>query len=93
MERLIISISKAWSALVVGVACYLNDAINIPASDMTPDSQFARLEFPLLGDAQGGSVDTLGRWKELIAVKDFQGVLIFGEWPSWINRGVYLSRS
>ena len=57
MDRLIISTSKA---LAVGVVCYLNDAINIPASDMTPDSQFARLEFPLLGDAQGGSVDTLG---------------------------------
>ena len=46
------SISKVCSARAVGVVCYLNDAINIPASDMAPDSQFARLEFPLLGDAQ-----------------------------------------
>ena len=62
------SISKACTALAV--VCYLNDAINIPASDMAPDSQFARLEFPLLGDAQGGSVDTLGKWKLVIPFKD-----------------------
>ena len=56
-----VSNSKACAVLAVGVVCYLNDAINIPASDMTPNSQLARLEFPLLRDAQGGSVDTLER--------------------------------
>ena len=38
---------------------YLNDAINIPASDMAADSQFAWLELPLLRDAQRRSVHTL----------------------------------
>ena len=66
--------SKACTAFAVGVVCYLNDAINIPASDMATDSQFARLEFPLLGDAQGGSVDTLGKWNVFIA---FNGCIFF----------------
>ena len=48
----------------------LNDAINIAAGDVASDPQLARLELPLLGDAQGGSVDTLGKWKLVIPFKD-----------------------
>ena len=43
----------------------LNDAINIAASDVASDSQLARLELPLLGDAQRGSVDALERLQVL----------------------------
>ena len=39
----------------------LNDAINIAAGDVASDPQLARLELPLLGDAQRGSVDALER--------------------------------
>ena len=44
---------------------------------MATDSQFARLEFPLLGDAQGGSVDTLGKWGVFIAFKESSKGCIF----------------
>ena len=43
----------------------LNDAINIAASDVASDSQLARLELPLLGDAQRGSVDALEKLQVL----------------------------
>ena len=43
----------------------LNDAINIAAGDVAPDPQLARLELPLLGDAQRGSVDALERLQVL----------------------------
>ena len=39
----------------------LNDAINIAAGDVASDPQLARLELPLFGDAQRGSVDALER--------------------------------
>ena len=43
----------------------LNDAINIAAGDVAPDPQLARLELPLFGDAQRGSVDALERLQVL----------------------------
>ena len=43
----------------------LNDAINIAAGDVAPDPQLARLELPLLGDAQRGCVDALERLQVL----------------------------
>ena len=43
----------------------LNDAINIAAGDVASDPQLARLELPLLCDAQRGSVDALERLQVL----------------------------
>ena len=54
------SISKACTALAV--VCYLNDAINIPSSNVAANPQLARLELPLLRDAQGRSVYALEMW-------------------------------
>ena len=66
--------------LILELFCHLNDAINIPASDVASNSQFAWLELPLLCDAQRRGVHTLERWNEIFYChQGFPAVLICPE--------------